>query len=534
MFFGLIGGVALLLYGLHLTGEGLQDVAGGRLRKILGMVTRNRIIGVGIGASITGILQSSSATTVMLVGFTSAGLMSFPQTLGIILGADIGTTLTVQLIAFQISDYALLMIAVGFGLRFFGKHRKLQSTGLAVLGFGLIFFSLTILSDSMIPLRDSDTAKTLLLQLGESPIWGVILAAVLTAVMHSSAAVIGIALAFSVQGLIPLSSAIPIILGANVGTCVTAFMASIGGNTEARRVAVAHILFKVLGVLVVLPFTGFFEEGVALTTTSPARQIANAHTFFNVGITLLFLPFITPLAQLVTKMVPEKPDLDNPLQPKFLDPKVLTTPSVALGLATREVLRMADAVQEMMKGTITVFKENNQNLLEEIERKDDFVDLLDREIKFYLTKLSSNLLTEDQSEREVALLALISDLENIGDIIDKNLMEIAKKKIIQGLEFSQQGQKEIEEFHEMVSQNFNHAMLAFTNQDIELAQQIVKEKVAVNSREKGFRQAHIERLRQGFIESIETSAIHLDVLTNLKRINYHVTSVAYPIIERSS
>ena len=531
MVFGLLGGVALLLYGLHLTGKGLQDVAGGRFRKILGTVTRNRLLGVGIGAAITGILQSSSATTVMLVGFTNAGLMSLRQTIAIILGADIGTTLTVQLIAFQIFDYALLMIALGFALFSLGKQRKLRSTGLAILGFGFIFLALKTLSDSMMPLRESELAHTLLLQLSQSPVWGVILAAILTAIMHSSAAVIGIALAFASQGLMPLSSAIPIILGANVGTCAMALVASMGGNTEAKRVAVAHTLFKVLGVLVVFPVIGLFEQGVASTTDSVTRQIANAHTLFNFGITALFLPFATPLALLVTRMVPETPDLDHKMKPKYLDPHVLDSPSIALGLATREALRMADVVQEMMRDTLIVFQQNNQDLLEDIEKRDDRVDLLDREIKLYLTKLSSKSLSEDQSEREVALLALISDLENIGDIIDKNLMDIGKKKIYQGLKFSEQGLKEIEAFHGMVSRNFEHALSAFASQDIELAQRVIQEKVTINHRERTLRQAHIERLHQGLRESIETSALHLDILTNLKRINHHVTSLAYPIVE---
>jgi phosphate:Na+ symporter len=232
-------------------------------------------------------------------------------------------------------------------------------------------------------------------------------------------------------------------------------------------------------------------------------------------------------------MVPETPDLDLKMKPKYLDPYVLDSPSIALGLATREALRMADVVQEMMRDTLKVFQQNNRDLLEDIEKRDDWVDLLDREIKLYLTKLSSEALSEDQSEREVALLALINDLENIGDIIDKNLMDIGKKKIYQGLRFSEQGLKEIEAYHGMVSRNFEHALSAFASQDIELAQRVIQEKVTINHQERALRQAHIERLHQGLRESIETSALHLDILTNLKRVNYHVTSLAYPIVENA-
>ena len=531
MLFSLLGGIALLLYGLKLAGDGLQGIAGTRFRSIIETFTRNRFLGLTVGAFITAVIQSSSATTVMLVGFTSAGLMTLPQTIALILGADIGTTFTVQLIAFQITDYALAILAVGFGLMFFSKHRQIKSAGTVIFGFGLIFFSLKIMSDGMAPLRENELAQQMLLRVGDNPLWGILISAVLTALLHSSAATIGIGIAFATQGLMPLASAIPIILGANVGTCATAWLASLGTITEARRVAAAHILFKILGVILIYPFLSLFEDLIRQTSGDIVRQIANAHSFFNLGIALLFLPFTGPLARLVSWMIPERPSVDDGMQPKYLDPHVLDSPALALGQATRESLRMSDIVRDMYRDTIRVFKEDNQEIAEQIERKDDRVDTLNREIKLYLTKLSSKLLTEEQSEREVALLGLSSDLETIGDIIDRNLMELAKKKIYKRLRFSGQGLKEIIELHDRIGQNFEQVISAFASQEPELAQRVIRSKDDINQFERNLRAAHIDRLRAGLRESIETSAIHLDILTNLIRINHHVTSMAYPIAE---
>ena len=533
MLINLIGGICLLLYGLQLAGDGLQGVAGARLRGLLGSVTRNRLLGVGAGAAITAIIQSSSATTVMLVGFTSAGILTLHQTIAIILGADIGTTLTVQLLAFPILDYSLLIVGVGFSLFFMARRRQIKFTGMAILGFGFLFLGLKILTEGMSPLRSIDWVPKLMLALEGHPLWSMVFSAVLTALFHSSAATIGIALAFASQGLLTLAASIPIILGANVGTCATALISSIGAPAEAKRVAVAHTLFKILGVVVFYPFLNPYADLTLHTAQSITRQIANAHTFFNIAITGLILPFATPLANLVTRLVKEPPKTEDVAQPRYLDPHVLDSPPLALGQATREAIRMADLVQGMYKDTLLVFTRDNPEMIEDIETRENWVDNLNREIKLYLTKLSPSSLSQEQLQREMALLATINDLENIGDIIDKNLMELARKKIYKGLRFSDQGLKEIVDLHQMVAQNFEAVVTAFTSQDLELAQKVIKAKGWVAQKERELRQAHIRRLHEGLPESIETSAIHLDVLTNLKRINSHITNIAYPIAEQT-
>ncbi len=527
-----VGGIALLLYGIRLAGEGLQKAAGGRLRAILTSLTKNRYIGIGVGAAITAILQSSSAATVMLVGFVSSGLMTLNQTIGVILGADIGTTVTVQLLAFRVYDVAILFIAIGIGLMSFAKRAVTREIGQGILGFAFIFFSIKIMSDSMIPLRESEYLKTLLLSIGESPLLGILLAALMTALVQSSAAVIGMALALSLQNLMTLDVAIPIILGANIGTCAAAILTSIGANLEARQVAAAHTLFKVIGVSLFYPLIGPFKEVIEYTAADIPRQIANAHTLFNVAIAVVFLPFANPFANLVRKIIPER-EGEEKFGPKYLDPHVLNTPSLALGQATREALRMSDIAQWMLKESIQVFKSNDRDLLYRIEQRDDELDLLDREIKLYLTRIAQSTLTPPESKKEFELIAFTSNMENIGDIIDKNLMELAKKKITSGVSFSEEGLREIVEFHQKVLENFDISISAFASRNKDLAKKILRHKARLGEVERDFRQAHINRLHEGLQESVDTSAIHLDVLSNLKRINSHITNIAYPILEEN-
>ena len=531
MFLALFGGMALLLFGMQLVGEGLQRAAGGRLRQILTKLTQRRLTAVAMGVTATALMQSSSATTVMLIGFVSAGLMSFPQTMGVILGADIGTTLTVQLLAFRILDASLGLIGLGFTIVFFAKRRLTKDLGQALLGFGLLFLGLKVMTDGMAPLRESDLAQRILLAFVESPILGILTAAVGSALLASSAAAIGIALALASQNLLPLEGAIPIVLGANIGTCATALAASFGSPPEAKRVAVAHIGFKLGGVLLVYPFIELFTRLVAGSAADVARQIANAHTFFNVGISAIFLPFAPWAARVITALVPDRPAEEHPYQTRYLDARFLDQPALALGQVTREALRMADIVQGMLRDTATVFRSDRQELLEDVERRDDQVDYLEREIKLYLARPAPETMSPDLQKKSIALLSFIMNLENIGDIIDKNLMELARKKLYQARRFSEAGQFELMEFHALVSKNMERAIAAFASGDRSLAQEVLDHRSVIRQRERELRQSHIQRLHAGLAESLETSEIHLDVLTNLKRINSHVTALAFLIVE---
>ena len=527
----LFGGMALLLYGIQLTGEGLQRAAGARLRGLLTGLARNRIVALGSGATVTAIIQSSSATTVMLIGFVSAGLMTFRQTLGVILGADIGTTFTVQLIAFRLTDWALLLVGVGFTIVFVARRRAGKDVGQALLGFGLIFLGLKLILDGVAPLKTNPLAIQLLASAGESPVLAVLTAAVFSALVHSSAATIGLALALATEGLLTLDGAVAIVLGANIGTCATALAASVGTSAEAKRVATAHIAFKLLGAALVFPLIEPFAAVIATTAADPARQVANAHTLFNLGISLVFLPFTPVAARAIESLVPEDQPGDNPFRVRYLDERALDQPSLALGQATREALRMADVVQGMLRDVPVVFATNHQELLEEVERRDDQVDFLEREIKLFLARLGREAMGPDLSRKEIELISIIGNLENIGDIIDKNLMELARKKLYQGRRFSDAGWAEILDFHTMVSKNLERALGAFAANDRGLAQEVLDQRPLMRQRERELRESHLARLRAGLAESLETSEIHLDILTNLKRISSHVSALVFPILE---
>ncbi len=527
----LFGGLALLLYGMQLIGEGLQRAAGGHLRHLLTSVTRNRLAAVGSGALVTAIIQSSSATTLMLIGFVSAGLLSFRQSLGVILGADIGTTFTVQLLAFKIQEFSLLLVGAGFAVSFFARRGAAKSVGTAILGFGFVFLGMKVMTDGLAPLAGNELAREVLVALSANPLFGLLAGAALSASMASSAATIGLALSLANQGILSLAGAVPVVLGANIGTCATALAASLRSSSDARRVAAAHIAFKVLGVALVFPFIHPLTALVAHTASDTARQIANSHTLFNVAISALFLPFAPSAARAVSAMVPEQERGDNPFKTRYLDDRYLDQPALAIGQATREALRMGDVAQSMLRDAMTALRTDNQELLEDVERRDDQLDYLEREIKLFLSRLGRETMSRDLAQKEIALISFIGNLENIGDIIDKNLMELARKKLYQGRRFSEAGEAELIEFHALVSKNLERAIAGFAANDRSLAQEVLDQRPMIRQRERELRDSHLMRLRRGLAESLETSEIHLDVLTNLKRISSHVTALVFPILE---
>jgi phosphate:Na+ symporter len=529
--FALFGGTALLLYGIRQSGEALQRAAGGRLRHLLTGLSHHRIMAVLSGAAATAIIQSSAATTLMLVGFVSAGLMTFRQTLGLILGADIGTTFTVQLIAFDVSAYSPLLVGLGFTVSFLGHRRIVKDLGQALLGLGLVFLGLKLILDGVAPLERSALVQELIASLAENLAVVVLVGACLTALVASSAATIGLAIALATAGLLGPEAAVAIVLGANIGTCVTAYVAAIGATAEAKRVAVAHIAFKVLGAALVFPAIGPFTHLVSATAADPARQIANAHTFFNVGISLLFLPFTALAARAIEALVPDDHPGETPFRIRYLDERSLDQPALAMGQATREALRMADVVQAMYRDVVPVLRTDSQALIEEVEKRDDQVDFLEREIKLFLARVGREAMGPDLSRKEIGLISFIGNLENIGDIIDKNLMELARKKLYQGRKFSEPGWAEIVEFHGMVTKNLERAIAAFAANDRTLAQEVLDQRPVLRQRERELRESHLNRLRLGLPESLETSEIHLDVLTNLKRISSHVSALMFPILE---
>jgi phosphate:Na+ symporter len=531
MLLGIVGGLAVFLFGIKFGGRGLQKAAGRNLRDALCKLTANRFLGLVTGIAVTVIIQSSSATTAMLVSFANAGIIILSQALGVILGADIGTTLTVQLIAFRIFDYALLIVAIGFVLFLAGSERY-SRLGQIIMGFGLLFFGMSIMSSAVGPAKDHPAFIGFMLGVERSPVLAILSAAVFTAIIQGSAATIGLVLTFAFQGVISLETAVPLVLGANIGTCATALLASLGSTAEGRRIAWAHTFFKIVGVLVLLPFLGSFTRFVASTAPSLTRQIANAHSLFNVGAALAFIPFVKPWARLFRFLVKEEEVGVETFKPVYLDSRVLDTPPLALGQATRETLRMADLTYNLYSKSIEVFIHDDEALRERIIDDDDKIDMLEEAITPYLTVLSQREMSDKEAERSVSLLFIVKNLELIGDIVSKSLMDLALKKIAVSPKFSSEALERIQEYHVEIEKTFQMAIDAFASQDKRLAEAVVERKSQMNIRERQLHKEHLSLLRGTKEEVTETSTVYLDVISDLKRVNSYASGIAYAVLGR--
>ena len=520
----IFGGLAVFLYGLHLAREGLTLYGGDRLRRAVHSLTDSPFRGLLVGIIITTFLQSSSASIVMLVGFASSGMVTLLQGIGVILGADIGATITVQLIAFRVMDYALLPVGLGFFFGFFVRRRSLKYLGRTVMGFGLVFYGIKVMADGAEPLVHSQIFLDILRSLSDNPIGGLAFAALFTAIIQSSSATIGLIMSFGISGAITLHAAIPLVLGANIGTCITAFLATPEASAEGKQIAWTHIMVKILGVGIIWPFVAGFEQLIGNTAEGLPRQIANAHTIFNLGVGAFFLPLRKMLAGLMIKIVPGGEDPRRRYSARYLDPRALSAPDLAFGNATREILRVSDIVEGMLKDSLVAFIHNDLEEVEEIRNRDEEVDTLERQVKLYLTRMSQEELTAAQAEREMMLHSFVSSLETIGDVVVKNILALAEKKIQQGRYFSQEGWEEIQRYHQQVTDNLGAAIAAFTSGERDLVEQVRARVEELDQEERRLKQKHIQRLRQGLKESIDTSAIHLDLLNNLQRINSEIES----------
>lgn len=540
----LLGGLALFLYGMQKMSDGLKKSAGQRMRSILAKLTTNRIVGLTVGIFVTTVIQSSSATTVMLVSFVQAELMTFGQSLGVILGAGIGTTITAQLVAFKLTDYAMLMVAAGFMLTMLGRKENLKYVGEAILGFGILFFGMKFMGDTMGSLKELAGFRGLLVGL-ENPLLGLLTGAIFTALIQSSSAFTGIIIVLAQQNLITLEAGIPLVLGANIGTCITALLASIGTSREARRVALAHIVFKIGGVILFIFWIPQFADLIRSLTggfgTGTARQIANAHTFFNIILVLFFLPFIPFISRLLFRLLPSELR-DARLQPSisYLDRELISNPALALDLARSEVARMMLIIHRMLDAIIQPFVNGagardrhfpELTLLQGIHMREQKVDFLDEHITDYLSSISRQQLTSVQSLEVFGLLSIVKDLESIGDIVEKNLMPLVRKK--QGLraDFSQVGRKELQEFHLKIVKQIARCEEAFGNLDPGRARRVLDKEVQYAELESELRQTHFERICEDVSRSVATHEIHLELMDLLNQINVHTAGVARTILK---
>ena len=548
MIIGLFGGLALFLYGMEKMADALKAVAGERLKSVLAKLTTNRVTGALTGAFVTAIIQSSSVTTVLVVGFITAEVMSFSQAVGVIFGTNIGTTITAQIIAFKVTKYALLLISVGFGMLFIGNKERMKQYGAMVMGLGLIFFGMGVMSNAMKPLQSYQPFLDLMAHM-DNPILGILTAACFTGLVQSSSATTGIVIVMASQGFITLTAGIALIFGANVGTCITALLASIGKPREAIRAGVVHILFNIIGVVIWLGFINQLAQmviwlspvaqgvsGVEKLAAETPRQIANAHTIFNIANAIIFLPFAKLIARQAEWLVPDKPAVEAELEAapalttQYLNPELLAMPALAIEQARRAILLMAEVVQGMLADIMPAFMANNMQIIKDVSQREDQVDYLQRQTTSYLTQIAHGDISLQESELTVQLLHVATDLEHIGDVIAESLVELLVKKAEGDIEFSEEGREELIAYHQRILESYGQAIEAFENDDAALAQAVTEMKPELNRLEYVYRQTHYERLSRELKPSIDSSKIHLDLVDNLRRINSYAESIARTVV----
>jgi phosphate:Na+ symporter len=526
-----LGAVGLLLWGVRMVQTGITRAFGTALRRLLSLYVRTPVTAFFAGIGLTGILQSSTATALILASFTSRGLIALATALIMMLGANVGTTLVAQVLSFDITW--LWTVALPFGVLLFmsSEGDRPRGIGRIAIGLGLMLLSLQHLGMAAAPLRDSATFKAFLSGLAGDPILAFLAATALTWLMHSSLSMVLMVMAFAGAHAIPEPLALALVLGANVGGAIAPLTGLADSTPAGRRVAIGNLMMRAVAALPFIFLVRQCAHLLAMVETDPARMVVNFHTAFNVIAALVLLPFVPLFCKLTLKLMPDQMEREDAARPKYLDANVLDTPSEALGCAMRETLNMGDKVADMLRHALDAIEHSDYRLVRNVEEADDAVDALHEAIKLYLVKASKAEMNEAESRRYIEILSFTANLEHVGDIIDKNLMELAAKKIKHGYTFSKEGLDDIRKFHALVMENLRLAFNVFTTRDLALARRLFSDKTTMRNAESAAAEAHYARLRDGRAESIETSAIHLDVIRDLKRISGHLVSVAYPILE---
>jgi phosphate:Na+ symporter len=519
--FQILGGVGLFLFGIKLMGESLQDLAGDRLRRLIASLTSTPVRGVIVGTLVTVLIQSSSGTTVMTVSFVHAGLMTLKQAVGVIMGANIGTTVTAQLIAFKIKDFALPIVGIGMILAVFGRTKHQRYAGNGMVGFGLLFLGMQNMEAAMSFLRDK---KDFFLAFSHHPVLGVLAGTLLTMVVQSSSATVGLTIAMTSQGLLSLDAAIPILLGDNIGTTITAVLASLGSKRAAKQAAAAHVLFNLIGVTIFILFLTPFKHLVLLTSADPSREIANAHTLFNTLNTCLFLPFVSPFVRLVQRLIPGDDSVLD-MGPRYLDPKLIdASPAAAVDAVRKELVRMGHLAKEMLMNVRRAFLEDNVQMVQEVYQTEKVVNELNREIARYAAGVWRTL-PEDLSMLLSSYVNGVGDVERVGDHAE-NLIELYEYKIEHGVKFSEMGIQEFQEMIDTALRAFEASLEAIADEDPRLAKAAQALEPEIDAMEKRLRKRHIQRLNEGAC-SPDAGVVFIDILSNLERIGDHAHNLAF-------
>ncbi len=527
---GIFGSLIIFLYGLQKTNIHLRQAFGNKLQAWINKISFYPSLSIFFGIFLPFTMQSSTAATSLLVGLINTGMMTLYQALQILIGTSIGTTITTQIITFNIAQYSFILIILGYGLNILSKKRRYQSFGAVLLGIGFIFLGMNLISGFSEPLKDSPALLNIISQLQGSPVLALLLSVVITSILQSSTAMMALTISLSIQGIIPFELAIPVILGSHLGSCTTVLFVGLGKTSQAKTLTFGNLFYKMVAVIffffLIKPI---YSIAVYFTPNLP-RQIAIAHTIIIVGNALLVYPFLSLFAVFLQKLFPKSAEEESLYKPKFLDDNVLESPDLAIYLARKELIRMANSVDEMFVGIMKVFFNRDENLLYKLCKVDRVVDTLSNAIIHYLTEMKFEDLTPEQSRETYGLLNVTNDFEHIGDLIDKDIIPIIEKQIDNELKLSEAGVSEIKELYKMVYQNFYQSLGAFALGDKRLAQKVLQQKEAIIEREAKMRRSHIDRLHKGVELSRQTSSIHFDMINILKQISDHSSLIAETVL----
>ncbi len=529
----LLAGVSLLVWGTHIVRTGILRVYGGPLRRLLRHSVDNRFAAFFAGVGVTGLIQSSTATALIVAAFAGQGLIGTAPALAVMLGADVGTSLVTVFLSFDLSWLAPFLIFVGVVLFLARQSDPIGRFGRILIGLGLITFSLQWISVAAKPVVEAAGVKVIFASLTGDLLLDMLVAALLTVLCYSSLAVVLVLAALASLKVIALPVALGLVLGANLGNGLLGMLSTLRSPPEARRVTLGNFLFKLIGCLALMPLVTHVEgliEGLAL---DPAREVVLFHFAFNVVLALALIFFTAPIARVAERLLPAKPASDDPGKPRHLDPSALDTPALAISCAAREALRIGDVVEEMLNGMLTVLRTNDLALAERLRKMDDIVDELYTAVKLYLTQISREALEQAEGRRWADIVSFTINMEQVGDIVERIITDVEDKKIDKGRKFSEAGMTEICDLHARLIANLRLGLSVFLNGELKSAQELLAQKVLFRDLERAYADSHLERLTSQTVESIETSSLHLDLIADLKRINSHICSIAYPILEQA-
>ncbi len=528
----LIGSVSLLLWGLYMVRTGVTRAFGSELHRIVGRAVSNRISAFLSGIGVTLIVQSSTATALIISSFAARGVIALPAALAVMLGADIGTTLVAQVLSFDLSLMPYILVLVGLILHGPKRTSKTRQLGRAVFGLGLMLLALSLIVQTSEPLRTSVILQEVFESISSEPMIAILLAALLTWVSHSSLAIVLLVMSFAVGGIITIDLAFLLVIGANLGGVIPPIIATLSEGDLARRVTFGNAGFKIIGAILFAPFLGYLPELLGRISEDPARLIVNFHTLFNFTLAFIFVPLVPLAARIWERIIQPSTSSTDDDTPKFLDENSIGTPVLALACATREVGRMAETVDTMLRGVSECLRSDDYSNVDELIELDDRVDTLYDEIKSYVTRVSRQEIDQAESDRVVEILMFTTNLEHMGDIIESLLGALVRRSKKE-ISFSKEGLADLLELNQKLISNLTLAINIFNSGDVALAKQLIKDKARVNKMQGGFVQNHLERLKDGRIESVATSSLHMDVLRDQRRIHSHITAVAYPILEQA-